>query len=75
MFSFIQVPQLSTGNPRIDAIAQAAALGISLAGVIVATFGKKKATDNMATPPRRSTGKRAKVVITDEAIDELSARR
>jgi hypothetical protein len=75
MLYLLQVPQLSTGNPRLDAIAQAAALGISLAGVIVATFGKKKATDETATPPRKTTAKRPKVAITTEAVDELGARR
>jgi hypothetical protein len=70
-----QVPQLSTGNPKMDAIAQAAALGISLAGILVATFGKKKAPKAAAPKVSKPKATAPKVVISDEAVDEAGARR
>lgn len=70
-----QVTSLSTGNPKLDAIAQASALGISLAAILVKTF-KSKPTRAPATRATRATKTTApKVVITDEAIDEANARR
>jgi hypothetical protein len=75
MLNLVQLPAGSTGNPKLDAIAQASALGIALASVLVPLFKKKsppKKTPAKA-PVRKPLG--AKVVITDEAVDELGARR
>lgn len=75
MFYLFQVPSISTGNAKLDTIAQASALGISLAATLVGIFGKKKQPKR--APARRATHApaRGKVVITDDAIDELGARR
>lgn len=75
MFDFSQVPSLTTGNAKLDTIAQASALGISLAATLVGIFGKKKPSKK--APARKVTHAtaRPKVVVTDEAIDELGGRR
>lgn len=75
MFDFTQVPQLSTGNSKLDTIAQASALGISLAATLVGIFGKKKPSKKSPARKVSPSQSRAKVVITDEAIDEADARR
>lgn len=70
-----QVTSLSTGNPKLDAIAQASALGISLAAILVKTFKSKSPSRPKATKVTKSKATAPKVVITDEAIDEANARR
>jgi hypothetical protein len=75
MMTLLQVTPLSTGNPRLDAIGQVAVLCISVLSIAMATFGKKQGHHHRATPPRKRIPARAKVVITDEAIDEANSRR
>jgi hypothetical protein len=75
VFYLAQVTSLSTGNPKLDAIAQASALGIALAGILVKSFKKSPARKETTAKVRASKTTAPKVVITDEAIDEAGARR
>jgi hypothetical protein len=75
MLNLVQLQAGSTGNPKLDAIAQASALGIGLASVLVGIFGKKKTATRKPAKPAARKPLGAKVVITDEAVDELGARR
>lgn len=75
MSLFQAIPSISTGNPKLDAIAQASALGIGLASVLVGVFGKKKTPKKTSTSHAKAKTTAPKVVITDEAIDEADARR
>jgi hypothetical protein len=75
MFGLFQLPIAGTGNPRLDAIAQASALGIALAGVLVKTFGKKKVVKQPAKRVAKSLPANMRAPESQDEIDDANARR
>jgi hypothetical protein len=75
MLFLLQVPQLSTGNPKLDAIAQASALGLTLAGVLIKTFGKKQTPKRPVARATKTPRARATSTETQSEVDDTFARR
>jgi hypothetical protein len=71
----MQSPLPSTGNPKLDAIAQASALGLALASVIVGTFGRKKKPTKAQTSKPKSKPANTRVAMTQQEIDDANNRR